>query len=118
MAEEASDPVKGFCEAPCEFIRAKTVADTDQGLAIGDLICLDCHRKATMAADMHSHSLDSQLGIRTHSNGKKQHEAMRKGAGQEEAGVAAAASCTAAKAAGGWGWGCKQAIKHQHSHRE
>jgi hypothetical protein len=31
----------------------------DQGLAIGDLLCLNRHRKATMAADMHS--LDSQL---------------------------------------------------------
>jgi hypothetical protein len=50
--EEASDPVKGFCEAPCELIRAKTAADTDQRLAIGDLLCLDRHRKAAVAADI------------------------------------------------------------------
>jgi hypothetical protein len=73
--EEAGDPVKGFCEAPCELIRAKIAANTDQGLAIGDLLCLDRHRKATMAADMHS--LDSQL-IGTHSIDKKGRNSMRK----------------------------------------
>jgi hypothetical protein len=55
--EEASDPVKGFCGASCELIREKIAADTDQRLTIGDFLCLDRHRKATMAADMHS--LDS-----------------------------------------------------------
>jgi hypothetical protein len=73
--EEASDPVKEFCEASCELIRAKIAANTDQRLTIGDLICLDRHRKATMAADMHS--LDSQL-IGTHSSDKGGRNSMRK----------------------------------------
>jgi hypothetical protein len=73
--EEASDPVKEFCEASCELIRAKIAADTDQRLTIGDLICLDRHRKATMAADMHS--LDSKL-IGTYSSDNKGRNSMRK----------------------------------------
>jgi hypothetical protein len=42
--EEASDPVKDFCEASCELNRTKIAADTDQRLAIGDLLCPDRHR--------------------------------------------------------------------------
>jgi hypothetical protein len=79
--EEARDPVKCFCEALCELIRTKIAADTDaqgEGLAsdtlIGDLLCLDRHRKATMAADIHS--LDIQL-IRTHSSDHRGRKAMR-----------------------------------------
>jgi hypothetical protein len=44
--EEASDPVNQFCGTSCELIRAKIAANTDQRLAIEDLLCLDFCKKS------------------------------------------------------------------------
>jgi hypothetical protein len=67
--KEACDPVKRFCSEPYKLTRAKTSADIDQRLTIvGDLLCLDRHRKAVMSAEMHS--LDTQLSSKCSSDNK------------------------------------------------